>query len=299
MAGSGREALPSVTAEAAAGYSFHLRCGCCLITAAVFGYKDAVAHLYESGVELAGYYNQIARKAAANGHVDTIEYMYHNHMFEAAGYSAYGAAMQAAANGQLEVLKFLYDNGIEIVLNQNIVMMTTAEKGHLNTLQYLHEQQNFDLFVADNNIMRSAICGGQLDVIKYLQEQGVDFSGCKYAVAEAAARGHLDTIKYLYQNGVDITANNNAALQMAIARDHLDIVKYLHQNGADLSVLIELNGAIDNSYAMGEAVHKNYEDILKYLQNQGIYTDEFLVIDVINTFKKLDFPHLYAPPAIE
>lgn len=78
-----------------------------------------------------------------------------------------------------------------------------------------------------------ASCYGNLEIVKYLVEKGVDIHHRDdESIIEASRHGHLEVVKYLVENGADINANDNAALYMAYD-EHLEIVKFLIEKGAD------------------------------------------------------------------
>jgi len=96
------------------------------------------------------------------------------------------------------------------------------------------------------------LCGGSLDVIKYLFE--IQKKDCTtYAIDYASQYGHLEVIKYLFEIQKKNCTNN--AIYWAIHNGHLDIIKYLFEiQNKDCT-----NSEIDNASLNGHL------DVIKYL----------------------------------
>ena len=68
---------------------------------------------------------------------------------------------------------------------------------------------------------------GDLELIKYLVEQGADIhakNDC--ALRLASYSGNIEIVKYLVEQGAEIHAKNNNALRWASENNHLNVVKY-------------------------------------------------------------------------
>jgi ankyrin repeat protein len=90
-----------------------------------------------------------------------------------------------------------------------------------------------DLFIATRD--------GDLDIIKYLLEQGLDIHAEHDAALFVASKyGHLPVVEYLIRRGANVTADNDKALVAAIYGNHLDVVKYLLAHGAN--EVVSING---------------------------------------------------------
>lgn len=83
-----------------------------------------------------------------------------------------------------------------------------------------------------------AALNGNLDIIKYLHNNGTNIYSNYMVFIYAAKNGDLNTIKYLHENRTNTTdelsPNINVGYELALwwaaTRGHLDIVKYLHMN---------------------------------------------------------------------
>ena len=86
-----------------------------------------------------------------------------------------------------------------------------------------------------NQKLIEAAKSGNLEVVKYLVENGADIHAEKdYALRLAAYNGHLDVVKYLVEKGVNIHADGDYSLKLATVNGNLEVVKYLVEKGADI-----------------------------------------------------------------
>ena len=91
--------------------------------------------------------------------------------------------------------------------------------------------------------LHAAARAGELDMIKFLVESGMDINlneGVPKSapIAHAASEGEIGIVEYLFDNGaiLDVSDPNRNPLFSAIYGGHLNIVKYLVQNGIDSTV---------------------------------------------------------------
>jgi len=105
----------------------------------------------------------------------------------------------------------------------------------------------------DTNIIDyMCICGGSLDVIKYLFE--IKNKDCTtWAINYASLNGHLEVVKYLFEiQKKDCTTD---AINYASFNGHLDIIKYL----------FEIQQKDCTNWAIDCASKKGHLDVIKYL----------------------------------
>jgi len=122
-----------------------------------------------------------------------------------------------------------------------------------------------------NIIDYMCICGGSLDVIKYLFE--VQKKDCtEEAIDYASLNSHLDVVKYLFEIQKKNCSNN--AMNLAIFNGHLDVIKYLFEN--------QKKDCTD--YAINYASQYGHLSIVKYLfeiQNKDC-TDDAINFAIVN-----------------
>jgi len=103
-----------------------------------------------------------------------------------------------------------------------------------------------------NIIDHMCMCGGSLEVIKYLFENKK--KDCTNDAIDWASRtGHLDVIKYLFE--IQKKDCTNDAIDWASRNGHLDVVKYL----------FEIQKKDCTNYAIDWASQYGHLDVIKYL----------------------------------
>ncbi len=120
-------------------------------------------------------------------------------------------------------------------------------------------------------LIHTAAACGNLDVINYLVDKGVDLhvvNNLKYnAVHFATIFNHLEVVKFFVKNGVDINLQNekgNTPLHESILKHHLDICSYLIDSKANL----ELKN-FDGATPLHFSVQFNYYDFAHKLIKAG------------------------------
>jgi len=115
--------------------------------------------------------------------------------------------------------------------------------------------------ITNNNLVKYS-AEGNLDVVKYLVEKGVNIhADVDYALRWSASNGHLNVVKYLLENGANIHAENDTALRYSAGKGHLDIVKYLVEKGANIHAY--------DDYALRWSAQNGHLDVVKYLVEKG------------------------------
>ncbi|OWZ20542.1 hypothetical protein PHMEG_0005024 [Phytophthora megakarya] len=165
------------------------------------------------------------------------------------------AAMNGAAtHGHLDVVRWLHDNGLGSCTVD--AMDFAAQNGHLETVKWLHANR---LEGCSTAAMDGAASGGYLDIVKWLHEHRSE--GCTAAAMDKAARGgHLNVIKWLHENRTE--GCTVAAMDGAAAYGELDTVKWLHRNRSEGCRELAMNGA----------AHEGHLHVLRWLfenRNEG------------------------------
>lgn len=150
-----------------------------------------------------------------------------------------------------------------LLMSPDIIKFILAlESSDFETIKELH-RSGIDIHFDDDRALKEASRNGDLDIVRYLCENGVqiqDFS-TSIALSGASREGHLHIVKYLLEKGAIIRDSYDGALHMACKFGHLDIVKCLCENGSDI-----------NSYedrALKYAARHNHLDIVIYLLQHG------------------------------
>ncbi len=109
--------------------------------------------------------------------------------------------------------------------------------------------------------------GGNLEIVKYLIELGLDINNSSMdkmsgnmPIKDAAAKGHIEIAKYLLENGakLDISEPEKNPLYSAIRIGRLDIAKLLVENGIDATVDYGTKNAISFAEEYGRVEMVEY-----------------------------------------
>jgi ankyrin repeat protein len=146
-----------------------------------------------------------------------------------------------------------------------------VENGNLDIIKYFVEC-GINFFENNNNIFIHAIYNGDLNVIKYLIKY-INLSKHYDKLEECISRGPLDIIKYFIKDtkgapwcGMDINVCSELFSSVAAKKGHLDVIQYFLDNDADFYVYTPIYNAAKHGHL----------NIVKYLINSGadIHVDD-------------------------
>lgn len=125
---------------------------------------------------------------------------------------------------------------------------------------------------AKRTILNISLSHGNLDIVKYLVEKGIDLSKpYDNPVSHAAKSGNVDIVKYLVEKGVKI---NDFAVSGAAEKGHLDIIKYLlgdevkDNEGNIIKLPDDIKPAKIGDNALANAAQNGAFDVVKYLVDE-------------------------------
>lgn len=145
------------------------------------------------------------------------------------------------SHGLVDVGKFLLGEGAELT-SMKTTSQTAAQKGYLGIMQLIRSKESgFD----DNLDMESALIGGQLPVVLYLESRGAQVANVNESLVWACRNGHVDIASHLVTKSHDINFRSGEPLKVAARYGHLDVVKLLISKGAD--------PLLDNEVALRQA----------------------------------------------
>jgi len=210
--------------------------------------------------------------AAANGHLDVEEWLVEEYGDDPAvdifspgneeeGQRTSPFAMDAAGrNGHLAVVKYLHELEIsrslgskkrkrsELSTMEEVQFLATpvctesamddaADKGHLETLQWLHQNRTDG---CTSLVWDLAAASGHLEVLKWLYEHGLD--ACTALTMELAAEsGKLGVLQWLHANTSACCTTDT--MDAAARNGHLGVVKWLHAHRAGGCTTDAMDGA--------------------------------------------------------
>jgi hypothetical protein len=116
---------------------------------------------------------------------------------------------------------------------------------------------------------------GQLNVVKFLVEQGLDVNEKTdtevSAVAKAIGNKHIEVANWLMENGADVRDDEDAVVNAVYYRQ-LDAVRLLARHDANLNFVYGNPKRTPLSYAKNEG----FDEIVQFLESRGI-TPEIMV----------------------
>lgn len=138
----------------------------------------------------------------------------------------------ACRQGRLDILQYLYlsenESSTRWGTDSSDVIDWAAERGHLQVVQWLHENLKGGCSSA---AMDGAAKRGHLHVVQWLHENRSE--GCsKEAVYYATKYGHLDVLQWLHAHYFEKLFSNNMYIAelvfSAVERGHFSIVQWLY-----------------------------------------------------------------------
>lgn len=240
---------------------------CALIAAAANGYLNIVKYLKKKGANLSTNFNRAIEIAFENGHLAIVKYLYKQQRSVNGIY-----LLKAAENGYLEVIKFFNETIIQNIDNRgklkimfkdilyiiNKAVRLATKSGHLEIVEYLHDNFSIDVCYKNNKAIRIAAKYGHIYLVKYFVKHGADVTARNNAAVRYAAKyGYLNIVKYLMNKGADIHAKNDWSLAKASMIGDYRTIKYLIECGADVSA--RKNEAITKAQEYG---HKHIVNLL-------------------------------------
>ncbi len=144
------------------------------------------------------------------------------------------------------IIDMLLDHKAEIGLEPRFLRMmlsAAAQRGHLRSFQFVVEKGGKDLFKDDSyiqNLMRQAISGGSLEIVKMLQARNIpldvsaDIEGLTPLHDTAKNPRALAMIRFLIENGADVHARTNdgrSAYNIAEASGNKEAMSLILKHG--------------------------------------------------------------------
>jgi len=128
----------------------------------------------------------------------------------------------AADHGKLNVLKWFETKGL-FNIEEDLCAEAAAGSGHIQILQWLQEEQDFELI---EELYLHAICGGHLNVVKWLREQACSWD--EQTFIHAALEGNLEIIQWLHDEGCPFPEDDCRVYEDEVKPEVLD---WLRVNG--------------------------------------------------------------------
>lgn len=186
------------------------------------------------------FHGKILDLAVKSGTLEMVEFLI------ARGFKCSTRGMEwAGVRGDLSILKLVYTHFPETTTPNTLY--EAARNGHLDIIQWFHEQNRGDLFTP--SVMDLAAEGGHLEMIKWLHWNRHE--GCTTSAIGGATLGdHFHVVKWLVENrneGWTDWAINLAAINgnlpiiklLAEKRDYPDAIRFAREHSCDRGEIIK------------------------------------------------------------
>ncbi|KAF7346941.1 Multiple ankyrin repeats single kh domain [Mycena venus] len=109
----------------------------------------------------------------------------------------------------------------------------------------------------DSDWLLHALIDGQLDIERFLCENGADWAT---VLVRAAEQGRAEIVQSVVKRGVDVESAYGKALYCAASNGHLEMVRFLVEKGADINT---------NSSPLCGAATRGHLEIVRFLVEKG------------------------------
>ncbi|XP_045198129.2 alpha-latrocrustotoxin-Lt1a-like [Mercenaria mercenaria] len=220
--------------------------------------------------------NTILHLAAANGHSEIINFMLvvcpdQQNVINEKGLMPVHVAIK---HGMLEALNMFLKSGTSIqtkTVDKRTFLHLAAYYGKLEVVKYLCTRKPElmkELDIEGNAVGHDAAASGNVPVMKYLIEKGVDpLSRNKFDTTllhEASFHGQSEMVKYLTVNNPTLLSIVNESgytvLFGAAIRGNIEILKFLIDNGVEPKV-----ASLDGSTVLHESAYCGKLEVVRYL----------------------------------
>lgn len=169
----------------------------------------------------------------------------------------------------IEVLKYAHGQGCPVNIG---FLEAVISIGDLDFLKLLFEK-NFKF--ASSDLLRRAIFCQNLEIVKFLWENGCPRNGCiaNYAVYSR----NIEILDYLYQNGCYFPENICEIYVGSCFNVNIEIIKYLHSKGFNLNSIVEL------------AFQNGYFEILKFAHQYYPLPEKIRLVQQFVSIECLDY----------
>lgn len=133
--------------------------------------------------------------------------------------------LNAIESYNLDILKLIADKGINLRINNEILLTNAIQRGQSETVKFLVDQ-GCDINTNMEDNLTNAIKYGPLDIIKYLLQNGtnIDIDEVLLLVAET---DQIEVLEYLVSKGVILNGNIDTLLRIANANNAFRVIHFL------------------------------------------------------------------------
>jgi ankyrin repeat protein len=199
-------------------------------------------------------------------------------------HAANAAIRTAAFNGWDDMLEYLIGSDLYMTDDYwsdnagGTPMVYAAQGGHLSTCQLvLENSEKVDLEHED--LLRATAFGGNVEVLKLVLREKLDFHYPDHLPVIAAVKGHLEMLRFVLNKGYQLKRKKSKglmryALIAAIYNHHHDVVEYLiSRQRIDLNIELTRKGE-DVVLPLIAAVDSGNSDMVRLIIRLGASMDK-------------------------
>ena len=156
-----------------------------------------------------------------------------------------GCGYSAAEHGYFEIVEFLIDSGMDVNINDGMLIDFAVSYEDVESVKILLER-GIDINLGDRrcrarSLLARAASTGNIELVDIFIGLGVDVKNDEMAVKDATNYGHLKILKMLIEHGADPYVDGVYPYKYACRHGHLDIVKYLDEIGVGEKAWIDIS----------------------------------------------------------
>ena len=119
------------------------------------------------------------------------------------------------------------------------LFLEACEEGNVEVVDFLTRKTDVHIRGCRDMAFVIASYNRHFEVMRYLIDLGADVSMCdNYAYQNACSHGHLDVVKFLNENGVDVL-EEKYFIQDAFACNQQKVIRYLNGRGVSLDTIFD------------------------------------------------------------
>lgn len=178
--------------------------------------------------------------------------------------------VSACKSGHSNVVEYLLIAGVDPSFDQQLVLYTVAEQGHMHIFKLLLASPCIHLSLENHRFFRWLCTKGFTPFVQYLLDTGkVDITVERQEPIRFACHlGFTEIVQLLLSYGADPTVENNYCLRYAITRGHTHVVKILLDSGKVHPTQEHIDIAVQNWRRDIEVLLKTYITNMIYFQER-------------------------------
>ncbi|XP_061190501.1 uncharacterized protein LOC133198422 [Saccostrea echinata] len=258
------------------------------------GDVDLFKFLIEKGLDInssSRYGKSMLHWSCRNGKLEMSKYLVSKYpdLLRAIDYDGMNVLHDAAFGGSVELFEFLIGKGLDVdsrANNGKTVLAWCCRKGKQAMFKYLNKKYPHFLHLKDDddeNVIHDAAFGGNVDLFKFLMEEGFDVKsktkGSKTLLHQSCKNGELAMCEYLFQIHPElvkcIDSDGGNLLHDSAWGGNVEVFKFVLGKGLDVNSKTKKGKTVLHQCCMNGEVHmckyltSHYPDLLEHMDSDG------------------------------